>query len=144
MLDAADQLGRMKLAVERQHALADVLGEVADPLEVVGDAQRADDLPQIDRHRLPAGDRQHRFFLDLRLQRVDAGISGHGALRAVGVAPRQRIDRIGDLPLRKAAHLRHHPGELLEVDVEGLCGVFGHYHLLHPGWRTARSSRSGR
>ena len=64
--------------------------------------------------------------------------------RAVGVAPRQRIDRIGDLPLGKTAHLRHHPGELLEVDVEGFCGVFGHYHLLHPGWRTVRSSRNGR
>ena len=71
-------------------------------------------------------------------------IAGHGALRAVGVAPRQRVDRIGDLPLGEAAHLRDHPGELLEVDVEGLGGVFGHCHLFHPGWRTARSSRSGR
>ena len=134
MLDAADQLGRMKLAVERQHPLADVLGEVADPLEVVGHAQRTDDFPQIDRHRLPAGDRQHRPLLDLRLQRVDAGIAGHGALGAVGVAARQRVDRVGDLLLCKPAHLRHHPGELLEVDVEGLCGVFGHYHLSRPGW----------
>ncbi len=33
--------------------------------------QRADDLAQIDRHRLAAGDGQHGFFLDLALQRVD-------------------------------------------------------------------------
>ena len=36
MLDAADQLRRRELAVERDHALGDVLGEIADALEVVG------------------------------------------------------------------------------------------------------------
>jgi hypothetical protein len=57
----------MKLAVERQHALADVLGEIADPLEVVGDPQRPDDLPQVDRHRLAARDGAARPFPHLVL-----------------------------------------------------------------------------
>ena len=135
----------MKLAVERHHPLADVLGQVADPLEVAGDPQRPDDLAQIDRHRLAAGDRQHGLVLDLVLQRVDSGIGGDDLLRAVGVASCQRIDRVGDLLLGQAAHLRHHAGELLQVDVECLCGVFRHYHLRHPRWRTVprRPSRSG-
>ena len=46
-------------------ALGDVLGEVADALEIVGDAQRADDLAQVDRHRLAARDGQDRLLLDL-------------------------------------------------------------------------------
>jgi hypothetical protein len=132
MLDAADQLRRVKLAVERQHALADVLGEVADALEVVGDPQRAHDLPQIDRHGLPAGDGQHGLFLDFLLQRIDAGIGGDGPLREVGIAVGERVDRIRDLLLGKAAHFSNHAGELLQVDVEGLGGVFGHYHLRRP------------
>ena len=74
VFDAADQLGRREFAVERDHALGDVLGEIADALQIVGEPQRADDFAQIDRHRLAAGDGQHRLFLDLALQRVDIGI----------------------------------------------------------------------
>ena len=61
-------------AWQRDHPLGDILGEIADPLEIVGDPQRADDIAQIDRHRLPPGDGQHRLFLDLALQRVDGGV----------------------------------------------------------------------
>ena len=71
VLDAADQLRRLEIAVERDHALGDVLGEVADALEIVADAHGADDLAQVDRHRLAARDGQDRLFLDLALQRVD-------------------------------------------------------------------------
>ena len=74
VLDAADQLGRREFAVERDHALGDVLGEIADALEIVGEPQRADDLAQIDRHRLAAGDGEDRLFLDLALQRIDVGV----------------------------------------------------------------------
>ena len=49
---------------------------------------------------------------------------------SVGVALGERVDRIGDLLLGKAAHLGDHAGELLQVDVEGLDGVFGHRHCL--------------
>ena len=138
-------LVRMKLAVERQHALADVLGEVADPLEIVGHAQRADDLPQIDRHRLAAGDGEDRLLLDLRAAaRRCSDRLATTRWAQVGVAARQRLDRVGDLLLGKPAHLRHHAGELLQIDVEGLGGVFGHYHLSRPGCAIRAISRSGR
>ena len=127
-------------------ALADVLGEIADALEVVGDAQRAHDLAQIDRHRLAARDGEHRLVLDLALQGVDAGVALDHAPGALDVALGERRDRVGDLLLGKAAHLRDHAGEFLQVDVEGLGGVFVH-HGGHP-WRARRRrgrlSRSGR
>ena len=52
-------------------ALGDVLAEVADALEVVGDADGRDDLAQVQRHRLAPGDGEDGPLLDLALQRVD-------------------------------------------------------------------------
>ena len=118
----------MKFASERDNTLGDVLGEVPDALEIVRHARRADDLAQIDRHGLPAGDGEHGFFLDFRLQRVDLGIGGHGTLRALEIAFGERVDRVGNLLLAEAAHLRHQAGNLLQIDVEGLCGVIGDDH----------------
>ena len=109
-------------------ALGDVLGQIADALEIVGQPQRPHDLAQIDRHRLAAGDGEHRLLLDLTLQHVDIGIGRHHAPGALDVALGEGIDRIGDLLLGKAAHLRHETGELLQVDVEGLGGMLVHHH----------------
>ena len=127
MLDAADQLLRMEVAGQR-HPLGDVLGEVADALEVVGDPQRAHDLAQVDRHRLAARDGEHGLVLDLTLQDVDPGVGLDHLLGPLGVAPGERVDRIGDLLLGQAPHLGDHAGELLQVDVEGLGGVLVHCH----------------
>lgn len=69
-----------KLVRQQHHPLRDVFGEIADALEVVGDAQRPDDLPQIDRHRLPPCDGDHGLFLDLPLQLVDLVIHRHDFL----------------------------------------------------------------
>ena len=124
-----NQLLRMEIALERAHALGDVLGEIADPLEIVRDAQRADDLAQIDRHRLAAGDGEDGLFLDLVLQRVDRRSPTPTTRLARSASRRdQRLDRIGDLALREAAHLRDLAGELLQVGVERLDGVFAHRH----------------
>ena len=132
-----------KSPLQREHALADILGKVADALQVVGDAQRADDLAQVDRHRLAPRDGQHGLFLDLALQRVDRRIGADDRCAQIGVASRQRIDRVGDLLFGKPAHLGDHAGDLLQVDVEGLGGVFVH-HGRHPCRRSCAISRSGR
>ncbi len=133
VLDAADQLLRIKVAVERDDALADMLGMVADPLEVVAHAHGADDLAQVDGHRLPPRDGEDRFFLDLALHRVDRGIDGDHALAKLHVAIDQRLDGIGDLPFGEPAHLGDLAGDLLQIGVECLGGVvdpgggvFGH------------------
>ena len=127
---------------ERDHALGDVLGEIADALEVVGDAQRADDLAQIDRHRLAARDGQHGLLLDLALQRVDrARRRAMTRCASVGVAVGERVDRIGDLLFGKPAHLGDHAREILQIGVEGLDGVSDRCHRRSS---LRRSSRSGR
>jgi hypothetical protein len=126
VLDPADQLLRMEIAADRRHPLADVLGQIADALEVVGDAQRTHHLAQVDRHRLPARDRQHRLFLDLALQRVDRRIERNRALGPLGIAPGQRLDCIGNLLLSQTAHFRDHAGDVLQIDIEGLGSVLAH------------------
>ena len=122
---------RLEIAVDGADALGDVLGEVADALEVVGDAQRADDVAQVDGHRLAPGDRQDRAFFDLALQGVDLHVDGDRALGQGGIALAQRIERVADLFLRQSAHFGDQPGDILQVDVECLGGVFRH-HLLLP------------
>ena len=123
VLDAADHLVRMELAAERDDALGDVLGKVADALQIVRHAQRADDLAQVDRHRLAPRDGEDRALLDLALQRSMVGSSDDDALGEPAVALGERIDRVGDLLFGKPAHLGHHAGEVLQIDVEGFRGV---------------------
>ena len=142
MLDAANELGRRKLTVERDHALGDVLGEIANTLQVIGEPQGADDFAQVDRHGLAAGDGVDRLFLDFALQVIDIGVGGGNPLRQRGIALGQCIDRVGDLFFCQAAHFGDHAPEVLQVAVEGLRGVFG--HCCHPVGRSHPLSRSGR
>jgi hypothetical protein len=67
MTKPAHRLTRHAFAVDRDDALADILGEVADPLQFVGDSQDANNLPQIDGHRLAPRDRLDGFFFDSTL-----------------------------------------------------------------------------
>ncbi len=96
---------------------------IADPLEIVADAHGADDLAQIDGHRLPPRDDENRLFLDLVLQRVDRRIGADHALGKLDVAVEQRPRRIGDLPLGKSAHFRDLARDLLQVGIERLGGM---------------------
>ena len=141
VLDPAHHLLQLELDVENHHPLGDVLGEIADPLEVVGNAQRTDDVPQVDRHRLAPGDGEDRLLLDLVLQEVDLGVLGDDAPGQVRIVPVERIHGVADLTLRKGAHLGDHAGQFLEIGVERPVGVLRQYHLLTS---LARISRSGR
>jgi hypothetical protein len=145
MLDTADKLRRRKLAVERNHALGDVLGQVADAFKIIRKTQGADNFAQIDRHRLAARDGEHRLFFDFALQCIDVRVPRGYALRQRGIALRQGIDRLRDLFLGKTAHLGNHACEILQVRVERLHGVVGHrvhLSLMYVGRRSC-ASRSG-
>ena len=132
MLDAADQLLRIEVAVERDDALADMLGMIADALEVVAHAHGADAFAQVDGHRLAPRDGEDGFFLDFALHRVDRRIGRDHALGELDVAIDQRLDGIGDLPFHEPAHFGDLAGDFLQIAVEGLGGVvdpggdFGH------------------
>src|SRR5579863_9406419 len=147
MLDAADQLLRVEVAVQRDDALADMLGMVADPLEIVADAHGADAFAQVDRHRLPSRDGEDGLFLDLALQRVDRGIHRDHALAQFDVAVDQGLHGIGNLPLREPAHLGDLAGDFLQIGIERLGGVVdsrgadvGHWLYLDPYRRLAESA----
>ena len=130
MAQAPHQGALRVLAADRDDALADVLGEVADALEVAGDAQHGDERPQVERHRLAQRNRRHSLFFDLPQHAVDGFIERDDAARQGDVVARQRVDRIGDLLLRQSAHLGDHLRELAEVAVEDALGVVGHIHDL--------------
>ena len=89
-------------------ALGDVLGEIADALEIGSDADRHHDLAQVARHRLALGDDQDRLLLDRELERVDLVVVGDDVIGSLGVALGQRIDRLGQLILGEPAHLGQH------------------------------------
>jgi hypothetical protein len=56
-------------------SLCNVFRKIVDAIEVVGDVQGPDDLPQVDRHGLPPGDRNNCLFFDAPLQRINPLIS---------------------------------------------------------------------
>ena len=107
-------------------ALGDVLGEVPDPLEIAGHADDPDQLPEIDRHRLAAGDGHHREILDFALQRVEAGIGGDDLMRKDGVGVGQRVDGFAHHLLGDAAHFGDQALERIELPVIGFDGMFDH------------------
>jgi hypothetical protein len=74
MRHAPEGAARRAFAIERNNALADILGQVADPFEVVSDSQNSDDLTQVNRHRLARCDRFNRLLLDLPLLRIELDI----------------------------------------------------------------------
>ncbi len=110
----------MQILIEGDNALANMLGVIADPLQIIAHPHGADDLAQVDGHRLPARDCQDRFFLDLVLHRVDGRIGGDHLLGEIGIALDQSAGGVHDLPLGHAAHLRDFAGDVLQVDVESL------------------------
>ena len=119
VLDADDGVGHPAFDADLDRALGDVLGEIADPLEIARDPNGADDLAQVDRHRLPARDRQRRLLLDLALQEVEPRIGLHHLMRKRGVAGGERVDRVDHHFLGQAAHLGDPPLEQVKVLVVG-------------------------
>ena len=128
VLEPAHQGALRIIAAHGDDPLADVLRQVADPLEVVGDAQHRHQRAQIDRHRLSQRDRRNGLVLDLSLQIVDRRVGGNDPSRKTDVAPSQSVDRVGNLLLGEAAHLRDHLRELDKVGVEDARGVVGNVH----------------
>ena len=123
MLDAADQFLRIEVAVERHDALADMLGVIADPLEIVADTHGADAFAQVDSHWLPPRDGEDGLFLDFALQRVDRRIRRDDVLAELDVAVDQGLHGIGDLALHQPAHFGDLAGDFLQIGVERLGGV---------------------
>jgi hypothetical protein len=125
---AGEALGEpdRRLAVEHEGALADVLGQVADALQLGGDLDRGQRVAQIHRHGLAQRQNFQRLILDRLLQLIDARVGTDGGIGQRGVAPRNRLDGVAELVLGEPAHLRHRIGQCLKLLGEGLYDVLAH------------------
>ena len=120
VLEADDGARNPRLGADLDRALGDVLGEVADPLEIAGDADGADQLAQIDRHRLAPRDGHHREILDLALQRVEARIGRDDLMGEDRVRVGERVHGVDHHFLGDAAHFGDAALERVELPVVGL------------------------
>ena len=139
MLDTAHQHPRPLSTIDRNDALGDVLREIADALDLVGNPQDPNDLPKVIGYRLTPRNGLDCPFLDVVLHGIDRRIGGDYPPCTTCIASRQRLDRFGNLSLRQAAHLRDCPREFLQVGVEDFGGMrhcVGRSKLRHTTRRT--------
>ena len=94
MLEPAHERALRIVAGNSEDPLADILRQIADAFEIVGDPQHRDQRPQVDGHRLPQRNGRDGFFFDLPLQRIDRRVGGDDLTRQTDVAPRQRVDGV--------------------------------------------------
>ncbi len=127
VLEARHQALGVVLPGDGKGALGDVLGEVADALEITGDLQHGHDVAQVGRHRLPLGDERDGRFLQLALERVDGPIARNRGFGELWVAAGEGVEALRQQALGEAAHLRHLLVEQLKFAVESLDGMFLHW-----------------
>ena len=96
MLEPAHQPGRRRLAMDDEHALGDVLGEIADAFEIAGNLQRADDLAQVPRHRLAPGDHRHRHIAGFGLEIVEPFVTLYDERGAAAGSDRRSASMASD------------------------------------------------
>ena len=113
MLDAGVEALRLDVAVQREDALGDVLGQVADALEIAGDALCRDDFAQIHRHRLTPGDDHDGALFAFALQDIELLVIGDDRAGGVDIDAHQRPDRDIDQALGHAAHLGDPAGDVV-------------------------------
>ncbi|HMS79605.1 MAG TPA: hypothetical protein PKC20_08750 [Burkholderiaceae bacterium] len=118
----------------------DLLGLVADPLEVVDRVDDRDDLPQVHGDRLAQRDHPVAAQVGLDVQLVDDALVLEHLGEQAQVAVAHGIDRADDLALDEPAHRRHRASHRVDVGVELPVGVVGHRRLR----AVVRLSRSAR
>jgi len=107
--------------------LRDVLGEVADTLEVGGDLQRRGDEPEVARGRLMQREELDREIVDLDVEPVHHVVACDGRLCEVAIARREGAHGLRDLVLHEPAHLEHARSQLLELQLVRPVGVQPHH-----------------
>jgi hypothetical protein len=98
--------------------------------ELVCNPDDPDELPKIRGHRAPGEDDIHGALLDRLLHLVDRRISRDIGSRPFVVAPPQRFDCFGKLPLGASAHFGNQAGEISQIGIEAFAGAFEEGHAL--------------
>ena len=123
-----------------ESALGDVLGEIADALQVRRDAQCAHDVTQVVGHRLTACDHGDDLLFDLALEVVDRLVGLHDVLGELRVAAFERAQRLPEQLFSEAAHLGDLLVEQSKLFLVGFYGVLIHGRL---SWRTCGTDCRG-
>jgi hypothetical protein len=71
VLEWQHRFGDLRHERHPQHFLCDLLGVIADVLEILSNPEGANEVSQVDRHWLSPGHRHDHYILDLALHRVD-------------------------------------------------------------------------
>ncbi len=116
--------------------LDDAEGEIADPLQLGGDAHDGHDEAEVRSHGLLAGQQVVAALGERDLHGVDLVVGGHGLLRFAGVAVVEHRAHAFEILVHPHAHQLDLESELLEL---GLVSRTGRRHV---GRRHV--SRSGR
>jgi hypothetical protein len=74
-----------QLRFDLDNPLGDILGEIANALEIAWNPNSRDKFAKIRRQRLPPRDRRDRLFLDIALQYIKAPVAPDGRIGEIGV-----------------------------------------------------------
>ena len=110
---------------------SELLGLVADALEIGDDLDDGDDEAKVGGGRLAPGEHLGAVLVDLDLERVDLVIVLRDDGPEIGIGLEQRRQPAADLLLDEPAHLQHLVADLLELEVELVGDVLIEVKLVH-------------
>ncbi len=117
LLDLRDDRERRCLH-QPAHALGDVDGVVAHPLEIARDLHRHGDEAEVPRHGLLQREQVDRVVLDLHLERVDRIVVLDDLRGLRHVARQQRAHRLAHRVLRQSRHADERGLQAVQVILE--------------------------
>ena len=109
---------------QRDRALGDIGGIVADALDVGGDAQGGEHVAQVAGHRRAQRQQAHHVVADFLFQLVDGVVVADHALGRALVAAFDHVDGGFELGHRQFAHAHDLAGEAAQFVVVALDDVF--------------------
>ena len=95
---------QLRLVVQLDRPLGDILRQIADSLEFGGDFHRRRHQPQVSCGRLMEGQQPDTVFIDLHIQRVDLVVPLDHPAGQGRVARDQRGEGLVDLIFRQPGH----------------------------------------
>src|SRR5579871_4163801 len=131
VLDLAVAVGRPLHGREARGDVADLLGFVADALEVGDRLDDRDDQSQVGGGRGAGREDAAALLVNLHFHIVDLVVAARDLLAESAVAVDQRADRLRQLLFDETAHLQHAVAHTFEIVVEATRDVrseFGHVH----------------
>ena len=126
--------------------MAELLGLVADALEVGDGLDDRDDQAQVGGRRAARREDAAAIVVDRHLHRVDLVVEARDLLAEPAVALDEGLDAVLQLLLDEAAHLQHAGAHALEVGVvaaQDVVGQVGRFHAAPPGSRFVQEQCAG-